>query len=348
MGWPRMKMKQISAASVAEALNLARRELGEDAVLLETKKSPKGKGVVVTFAIDAPDEMLFAEDAFNDNIAPFASAIPKPAVSRAEIDHPAFALMEESLRYHAVPENLAARIRANLRKVRLKPDALVEVAQTALADALEATCVFQPILANHIPHQALMLVGPHGAGKTSTIAKFASRSVLANIPVVLISTDTEQLGGADGLQKLSGILKCDFYVAENRAALKILLKKYLGKALVLVDSAGANIYEFAAMKALGEFAGLADVEPILTVPAGMDADEAQEMASVFSFLNIARVIVTRADATRRLKAVFAALATGNYALANVTASASPGEAAPSLTPTELARLMLRHTRERMT
>lgn len=341
-------MKQISASSVAEALNIARRELGDDAVLLETKKSSKSKGVVVTFAIDEPDEMLFAEDAFNDNIAPFTPHIAKPATAKVEIDHPAYGLIEESFTYHGLPPALINHMRSQLRKVQLRPDALIEVAQAALADVLAQVCVFEPIALTAIAPKALMLVGPHGAGKSASIAKFATVAAVNKQPAVLISTDTDQLAGADGLKQLSDIIGCDFYVADSRAALKLLLKQYLGKAHMFIDSAGANIYEFSQMKTLGEFAGLADVEPILTCPAGIDADEAQEMASVFSFLPIRRMLITRTDAARRLRGVFAAITTGGYALANFSASPKPSEAAASLSPAALSRLMLRHTRERLT
>ena len=343
-----MKMKQISAASVAEALNLARRELGEDAVLLETKKSSKGKGVIVTFAIDAPDEDLFSGDSDNDNIVPFAPHIPRPATPKIESDHPAFALIDEALDYHHVPTALAQRLRHVLRKIHLKPDTLIEVAQAALAQALTETLNFKPIGTRHMPTRALMLVGPHGAGKTSAIAKLATEITMYGQPLVLISADMERMGGAESLQKLAEILKCDFYTCEKRAQLKLLLQQYLGKAWVLVDSAGANIYEFPQMKALGELAGLQGVEPILTCPAGMDADEAQEMASVFDFLNIERMLITRLDATRRLTSVFTTLATGGYALSNLSNSASPTDACSPLSPTALSRLMLRHIRERLT
>lgn len=343
-----MKMKQISAATIQDALNLARRELGDDAVLLETKKSPKGKGVVVTFAIDAPDEDLFADDSVNDNIAPFKPDIPKPSTPKLEIDHPAFELIEEAFAYHRVPEVVATRIRTILRKIRLKPDALIEVAQTALADALTESLVFKPISPRVMPERALMFVGPHGSGKTSVIAKLATEVTMGGQPVVLVSADMERLGGADALQKLADILKCDFYPCEKRAQLKLLLQQYLGKAWVFVDSSGANIYEFQQMKALGELAGLQGVEPILTCPAGMDADEAQEMASVFDFLTIERMVVTKLDAARRLKSVFATLATGGYALANLSDSASPSHVCSPLTPAALSRFMLRHARERLT
>lgn len=345
-----MKMKQFSAATVQEALGKARRELGEDAVLLETKKASKGKGVTVTFAFDPPDEPLFAEDdALNDNVAPFAPSITRATTAKAEIDHPAIRLIIEALEYHGLSTNLNQKLLTTLYKIRLKPDSLIEVAHAALAEAFTQTLPFQPIsiATKTFPKRALMMVGPHGAGKTSTIAKFATELTLVNQPLVLISTDTSRIGGVESIQRLAEILKCDYYTAETRTALKILLQQYLGKAWILIDSAGVNFYEFNQMKALGELASLQGIEPILLCPAGMDADEASEMAGVFDFLNIERMIVTRLDAVRHLKSVFATLTTGGYAFSNLTNSASPSDACLPLSPIALSRLMLRHVRERL-
>lgn len=347
-----MKMKQIHGATIQDALAIARRELGEDAVLLETKKNAKGQGVVVTFAVDAPDEVLFEEEPLFDaaSIQPFTPAITRPATAKLEIKHPALALIAEALEYHHVPPALAQRLLNTLHKIRLKPDALIEVAQVALADALAENIAFQPMSTGIrvLPNRALMLIGPHGAGKTSTIAKLATELTLHKQRVVLVSTDMERMGGTESLGKLAEILACEFHTCESRAELKALLPNYLGRAWVLVDTAGANIYEFAQMRALGELASLQGVEPILTCPAGMDADEAQEMAGVFDFLTIERMIVTRLDAVRRLKSVFAVLTTGGYALSNLSNSAVPTDACQPLSPIALSRLMLRHVRERLT
>jgi flagellar biosynthesis protein FlhF len=347
-----MKMKQISGATIQEALAIARRELGDDAVLLETKKNTKGKGVVVTFAIDGPDENLFDDEPFNDNAAilPFSPDIARATTAKVEIDHPALGLITEAFEYHQVPLALAQRLLTTLHKISLKPDALIEVAQAALADALAENIAFQPIATatKVIPKRAMMLVGPHGAGKTSTIAKLATELTLQKQPVVLISTDMERMGGAESLAKLADIIRCEFFTCETRAELKSLLASHQGNAWMLIDTAGANIYEFAPMRALGELASLQGVEPILTCPAGMDADEAQEMAGVFDFLNIERMIVTRLDAVRRLKSVFAVLTTGGYALSNLTNSAVPTDACQALSPVALSRLMLRHAHERLT
>ena len=51
-----MKMKQIQAKDMQEAMALARRDMGEDAILLNTRKVPKG--LIVTFGMESFDEPL--------------------------------------------------------------------------------------------------------------------------------------------------------------------------------------------------------------------------------------------------------------------------------------------------
>ncbi len=344
-----MRTKQITAANMQDALAIARQDLGEDAVLLDTKKVPKG--IIVTFAIEEYDDDLLGEGApMPANITPFTPEIPRATAAKVELTHPALEIISQALTYHRLPEALVERILMHLQQQHLKPGALLEVAETALAQALGSLLRFNPIAtaAGKPPPKAMMLVGPHGAGKTSTIAKIAAELTFHKQQVVLISTDMERLGGTDNLHQLADILKCNFYIGDTRANLKSLLAQFQGKAWILIDSTGANIYEFKPLKELGEFASLQGVEPILTCPAGMDADEAQEMAGVFNFLNIERMLITRLDAVRRMGSVFAALTTGGYALSNFTNSAVLSDACSPISAAALARLMLRHVRERMT
>ena len=351
-----MRTKQIHASNMQDALAIARESLGDDAVLLNTQKN--SNGIVVTFAVEDSDDamlsQLLTDDLLDDldnldAITPFTPHIPRASTAQVELTHPAMAIVSEALAYHHLPAALVARIEAHIRQQPLKPSSVLEVAETALANALGALIAFTPIAtAAKPPAKALMLVGPHGAGKTSTIAKLAAELTLQKQQVVLISTDMERLGGTDNLHQLADILKCSFYICDTRANLKSLLTQFQNKAWVLIDSTGANIYEFKPLKELGEFASLQGVEPILTCPAGMDADEAQEMAGVFNFLNIERMIITRLDAVRRMGSVFSALTTGGYALSNFTSSAVLSDACSPISPHALARLMLRHVRERMT
>ncbi len=346
-----MKLKQISAKNMQEAMVLARSELGEDAVLLESKKL-SGGGIVVTFAIETPETSLFDDSLIEDPAAilPFSPNIPRATTARAEISHPAAQMIAEAIEQHQVPISLAEKILFRVAATRFPPEALIDAAETVLADALNAVLVFKPIAtaAPVAPHKALMLVGAHGVGKTSAIAKIATELTLHKKRIVLISSDNERLGAADTLQGLADLLKCEFHMAEDRATLKPLIKQYLGQAWILIDTAGVNIYEFKQLKALGELATLQDIEPILTCPSGIDPFEAQETANVLGFLNIERMIVTRADASRRLSSLFAALASGGFALSNMSSSASPSDACIPMSAAGLARLMLRTAREKMT
>lgn len=348
-----MRMKQIHAADMADAMRTARDELGEDAVLLDTKKVA-GAGLIVTFAVPERDPVSF-DDLFDDEADGYADegyddapAIPRAVSARAEIDHPAYELVREVLAHHQLPELLNERLMRRLKQVNFMPGALVDVAEAVLAEILQAELVFAPIGTNtRVPERALMLVGTHGAGKTSAIAKLATELTLNKQQVAIISCDNERMGATDTLAGLCALLKCDFHVAEDRAAIKPILKQYEGRAWVLIDSTGINIYEFQQLKALGEIAGLSAVEPILTCPAGMDAAEATEMAGVLDFLSIERMIATKIDATRRLSSIFAAVSAGGLALANISSSAKPTQACSPASSAALARLMLRHVRERL-
>lgn len=345
-----MRMKQITAKNIQEAMGIARRDLGDDAVMLETRKTAGG-GITVTFAIEEDDRAIASviiEDAAD--ILPFSPEIPKPSHSTADISHPAIGIIGEALELHGVPLALSEKILRHMHQVRFAPDSLMNAAEAALAEALAAALVFKPIAtgAPVPPQRAIMLVGTHGAGKTAAIAKFATELTMHKKRVVLISTDNERMGAADTLQGLADILKCDFHVAEDRNALKALIKQYIGQAWVLIDSTGVNIYEFKQLKALGELATLQGIEVVLTCPVGIDAHEAQEMASALDFLNIERMIVTRSDAARRLSSVFAALGAGGFALANHSTSAAPADACTPMSAAGLARLMLRDAREKLT
>lgn len=357
-----MRMRQITAASMQEALRIARKELGDEAVMLETRKLTGGRGVTVVFAVDEREHDLFAEQAPEAVAVAPAAAVhvaraasrPAPLAPAATVVAPgakpasAYEILERELRNQGLPEALQQELLEMAQATKTPPGDAQDAAELLLTKGLAAHLQFQPIEtgAQQYPPRALMFVGPYGAGKTTALAKIATQLRMAKKNVVLITTDTEHLGAADTLEHLSAILQCPLHVISKRALLRELVKQSIGDAWVLIDSGGVNIYEFQQMKALGEFAGLQGIEPILVCAAGMDGREAEEMAGVFSFLPIERMLISRTDATRRFSSVFAALKAGGYALCNMTHSSKPSEAAVALSAPALARLMLRGARER--
>lgn len=84
------------------------------------------------------------------------------------------------------------------------------------------------------------LVGPTGVGKTTTIAKLASRYVLEHGlgKVALVTTDTYRVGAHDQLRALGRILNVPVRVADKEHNLATVVASLRDYPLVLIDTAG--------------------------------------------------------------------------------------------------------------
>lgn len=332
-----MRMKQIQAPSMQEAMQIARRDLGEDAIMLRSDK--KGGNVIVTFGI---------EEAYDptEDIAPPVNYAP-PAVPQATVrraDHPTIQLLEKSLHWHGISERLIKSLCSTAQAFASSKKGSIDDAEALLAEALAATLRFAPIqkIATEKP---IMLVGTPGAGKTFAIAKIATDAMKRKAKLRIITTDDSRAAAYDQLAAFTQILGVQLDMADTPDALARSLAHAQGHE-VLIDTAGCNPYRFEELKALGEMAKHRLIEPVLVLPLGIDAAEAQEIAGVFSFLDIERLLISRSDCARRFGGVIAAMETGDYALCNVSGSLRVADGCPPLTPETLAHLLLRPIRER--
>jgi len=84
------------------------------------------------------------------------------------------------------------------------------------------------------------LVGPTGAGKTTTLGKLAARYVLkhGSQHVALVTMDTYRIGAHEQLRTLGRILNVPVRVVDEQNGLADVLKEFSGKRLVLLDTAG--------------------------------------------------------------------------------------------------------------
>lgn len=86
----------------------------------------------------------------------------------------------------------------------------------------------------------IALVGPTGAGKTTTLGKLAARYVLkhGSQHVALVTMDTFRIGAHEQLRTLGRILNVPVRVVDEQNSLQEVLDEFDGKRLVLVDTAG--------------------------------------------------------------------------------------------------------------
>lgn len=328
-----MRMKQIQAPSMQEAMHIARHELGEDAVILRSDK--KAGGILVTFGIeDAPSSL--------DDIAPPVDYTPSSPPKRE--DHPTVKIVEKTLQWHGVSERLVKSLVTTAHAYAGHKKGSLDDAEALLAEALSANFSFAPI--SRIPNnKPIMLVGTPGAGKTFAIAKLAADAMKRKAKMRVITTDDSRAAAYDQLSAFTQILGVSLEMAADATALSQALSNTQGYE-VLIDTAGCNPYHFEELKALGELSKTHNIEPVLVLPLGIDAAEAQEIAGVFSFLDIERLLISRTDCARRFSGVLAAMETGDYALSNISGSLRVADGCPVLTPQLLAHLLMRPTRER--
>jgi flagellar biosynthesis protein FlhF len=110
---------------------------------------------------------------------------------------------------------------------------------------------------------------------------------------------------------------------------------------LVVDTPGTNPFDEGELHDLRRFIEAGEVEPVLVLAAGGDAEDAADIAQAFSRLGCRRMIVTRFDAARRFGAVLVAADAGDLAFTEVSATPSVAQGLKPVNPMSLARVLCR-------
>jgi flagellar biosynthesis protein FlhF len=186
-----------------------------------------------------------------------------------------------------------------------------------------------------------MLVGPPGAGKTTTVAKLAARFALKGSPVSVISLDTVRAAGVDQLGAFTKLLGLDLRTASSPGELKAERAECLVGYPILIDTAGLNPFDPNEIRDLQTCCEAAEAEIVLVLAAGVDAFEAREIADACRPLSPARLVTTRIDAARRLGGMLAAAAAADAGLAEVGHAPRIADGISPINPVSMARLIVR-------
>ncbi|MBD9368286.1 flagellar biosynthesis protein FlhF [Xanthomonas sp. XNM01] len=148
----------------------------------------------------------------------------------------------------------------------------------------------------------IALVGPTGAGKTTTIAKLAARYAAEHGArnIALVTTDTARIGGREQLYSYGRQLGVAVHEADSDAALIQLLQRLQDYKLVLVDTAGMGQRDRALASQLNWLRAAREVRTLLVLPANSHYADLDEVVRRFGGANPQGVVLTKLDETGRL------------------------------------------------
>lgn len=142
------------------------------------------------------------------------------------------------------------------------------------------------------------LVGPTGAGKTTTIGKLATRYVLEHgcEQLALVTTDTVRIAAQEQLRTFGRILNVPVKLVDNHNSLERVLYSLRHKSLVLVDTAGMNRQDQRLQQQLAALNDLsARINTILTIPATSQKAVIKSAYHAFRTDNLCACILTKTD-----------------------------------------------------
>lgn len=145
----------------------------------------------------------------------------------------------------------------------------------------------------------IALVGPTGAGKTTTIAKLAQRFAAQHAPrdVALVTTDTQRVGGREQLHSYGRQLGIAVHEADSAESLLDLFERLRDYKLVLIDTAGMGQRDRALAAQLNWLRAAQQVTSLLVLPANAHFSDLDEVVRRFAHAKPQGVVLTKLDET---------------------------------------------------
>ena len=330
-------VKSYFSSSVDEGMAQARADLGPDALLLNTREAPPearhlGDYEVVfgvasdmrvaspPAGVDAVEGLRLRMEEIHDLVTRMAKS-GGPAATGAD-------LLEETLIDAGVEPEMAREIREGARQraneripvqigrrhpVEPDPDAVFDAAMEEINSRFEVAPELERITA---------LVGPPGAGKTTTIVKLAvAHGLAAGRPVHLLSIDHYRIAAVEQMRTYAAILGVSFQACDTTIALAHAISAAPDNALVLVDTPGygRTALEESAGGLAAFLSGRQDIDTHLVLTASARTRDLRRIADSYEIFRPSKLLFTRLDETDAYGSVFCEAARRKLPLSFVAA-----------------------------
>jgi len=178
----------------------------------------------------------------------------------------------------------------------------------------------EPILHKKFTQKIVLVLGPTGVGKTTSIVKLATDfSVKQKKNVGIINTDTYRIGAQEQLQTYADILGIPNHVAYNKRELESAMEQMSDREIIFVDTAGKRPGDQQHKEDLLEIINILKPEDVLLcLAATASFTSIKEIVDTYGFVENYRVVITKLDETKYRGPIFNISWYANKPLAYIT------------------------------
>ena len=315
-----MKIKTFHAKTFREALAQVKKEMGESAVILSSEeKKGKPRSVVVEAAVDHDIGEFSAPRLPAPDAGAFARAISLSVDNEipredAEVANLRRALTEmraqvgtirgclETVTADAKEASLSPGKREALRFLKnrgVREEHAIEICGRVNGVADIPRVMLEKVTVRKNAGdigKAVMLIGPTGVGKTTTVAKLAAAAIQAGLHIAIVSLDSYRIGALEQIRIYSKIMGAPLEVAPDARRVKECVDRHADKDIVFIDTTGRNP---ASAEFLSELSPVYEtgmrVETHLLIGAASDYAFLERAWTAYSRLPVDCIGVTKVD-----------------------------------------------------
>ena len=306
-----MQVKTFKAATMEKALSMLKKELGPDAIILNSRKGEWG------FEVSAAREQQPAPASGNpahgdasaemlngiQEIKSFLSLLISSKNQLAELQaNQPLAELYHSLLVRGLDEKqvfiLLSKAVSDLNGDAVDRPQIYDAFCKRFVAKISCGRPFKTISSSSGPG-VFTFLGPTGVGKTTTLAKLAAYlKIKRQLGLGIISLDTYRIGAVDQLQTYANILEVPFSVAQSETELTAALDDFRHCDAVLIDTTGRNYLNREHVNHLHTvFSKAQRLSHFLVLSATAKDEDLKQTIIHFREININSLIFTKLDDT---------------------------------------------------
>lgn len=328
-----MKIKKYIAPNIAEAMKQIRKELGTDAVILNSREVLQGgflgffkkKKIEVIVGLDSdpiikhpnsikkelpssiqPEPTNIKKDAMDQDVFQEIQQLRKFIELQSKNQNvDSYPIEYELIYQHLLNQEVKAQLAKNIIDRMLEQHSDNNLTNDQILEELKI--IITKTLQNYsfeglnTDKKIVQFIGPTGVGKTTTLAKIASNLVLKEKKkIAFITMDTYRIAAVEQLKTYAQILHVPLEVAYTVEDYKNAIHKFDSYDMILVDTAGRNFREEKYVQDLVKnLDANMEMDTFLVLSLTAKPKDILDIYEQFQHIPMKEVIFTKLDETRQ-------------------------------------------------